>query len=47
MATNIAKPPAWLPYAEEHNFPAAKSHLRLIYADGTAKRLVVGSGPHQ
>ncbi|MCX7409808.1 MAG: hypothetical protein NTZ32_17165 [Planctomycetales bacterium] len=30
----------WLPELEEHNYPAAESYLRLIYADDRAAEIV-------
>lgn len=40
MTKAIAHPPAWLDDPEEHDFPAAESYLRLIYAPRKAQALV-------
>jgi hypothetical protein len=40
MVTRKAKIVAWLPDAEEHNFPAARSYLCLIYTERRAAKMV-------
>ena len=42
MAKNTPNAPNWLSNAEEHDFPAAESFLRLIYAEATVTKLVAG-----
>ncbi len=37
---NKPKPVRWFDEPEKHNYPAAQSYLRLIYADQEADRLV-------
>ena len=39
MAT---KAPTWISNVEEHDYPAAESFLRLIYAEATVKKLLAG-----
>ena len=39
MATNA---PTWISNVEEHDYPAAESFLRLIYAEATVKKLLAG-----
>ena len=41
MAKASATTINWLPEPEEHNYPAAKSYLNLLYDDKTVTRLVL------